>query len=129
LGKYDKNTLINIIYYSTIYMTIWNIEYWHSNKSSTSSLEEVLKGLTKEQLKSVAKEVRLLELCGNELRLPHSRALGDGLFELRERNFGYRIYYSFLPEKLIILLHAGDKSKQSRDIKIARQRLLELMRD
>lgn len=49
--------------------------------------------LTEQQLKSVAKELRLLELSGNDLRLPHSRPLGGGLCELRERRFGLRLYY------------------------------------
>ncbi|ACJ19760.1 type II toxin-antitoxin system RelE/ParE family toxin [Coxiella burnetii] len=63
--------------------------------------------------------------CGNRLRLPHSSSLKKGLFELRERKFGYRIYYAFLPNKTVILLHAGDKKSQKRDIKTARQRLPE----
>lgn len=49
--------------------------------------------MTKEEFKSLARELKLLESCGNALRLPHSRALGKGLFELRSRKFGYRIYY------------------------------------
>jgi putative addiction module killer protein len=71
----------------------------------------------------VAKEILLLERCGNTLRLPHSKTLGKGLFELRERNFGYRIYYMFLPDKTILLIYAGDKSSQQKDIEIARLRL------
>jgi putative addiction module killer protein len=81
--------------------------------------------LTKAQLKSVAKEVRLLELSGNKLRLPHSKSLGKKLFELRERNYGYRIYYAFL-NGIVILLHAGNKKTQAKDIDIARKKLAEL---
>ncbi|MCK4607933.1 MAG: type II toxin-antitoxin system RelE/ParE family toxin [Gammaproteobacteria bacterium] len=73
------------------------------------------------QLKSAAKEVRLLELCGSQLKLPHSKSLGQWLFELRERRFGLRIYYCFELDKLIVLLNAGDKKTQSRDIKKARE--------
>jgi putative addiction module killer protein len=72
------------------------------------------------------KELKLLEICGNDLKLPHSRALGNGLFELREQRYGYRIYYGFYKNRVIILLHAGDKSKQQNDIKIARTRLLQI---
>ena len=67
----------------------------------------------------------MLEELGNELKLPHSRALGKGLFELRERQFGYRVYYCFKGNQLIILLTAGDKKTQEKDIKIAYKRLLE----
>jgi len=76
--------------------------------------------LTLQQLKSVAKELRLLELSGHQLKLPHSRSLGKGLYELRERRFGLRLYYCFDLEQSILLLYAGDKSSQSMDIKKAR---------
>lgn len=103
----------------------WEIEYWIKDKKF-SPLEEWLNHRTHEQFKYIAKEMALLAQCGNKLRLPHSRALGDGLFELRERNYGYRIYYTFLPDKKIILLQAGDKKTQKKDIKIAIERLNEL---
>lgn len=65
----------------------------------------------------------MLERCGNSLRLPHSKALGDGLFELRERAYGYRIYYGFLPNNTIVMLQAGDKGSQKRDIRLSSERL------
>lgn len=108
-------------------MQKWQIKYWHDT-SGKSSIEKWLDDLTKEQLKSLAKELRLLELCGNELKLPHSKALSKGLFELRERRYGYRIYYGF-NNRTIILLSAGDKSSQEKDIKIARQRLMQLAKE
>ena len=64
--------------------------------------------------------MKLLELSGHTLHLPHSKSLGKGLFELRERRFGYRIYYKFGQDKTVILLHAGDKSRQANDIIRAR---------
>jgi len=106
-------------------MEIWQLEYW-CDSSSIPTVRAWLDRLSDEQLKSVAKEVKLLELCGHELRLPHSRALGKGLFELRERKFGYRLYYTFRADRVIVLLHAGDKNSQQKDIKIARQRQLKL---
>lgn len=45
---------------------------------------------------------------------------------MRERSYGYRIYYAFLPNKRVVLLHAGDKSTQTKDIKISRERLNKL---
>lgn len=94
----------------------WNIVY-------LEPVEEWFNTLTPQQLKSLAKELRLLELSGNQLKLPHSRTLGAGLFELRERTFGLRLYYTFNGQQLIILLHAGDKKSQAKDIKKARQQL------
>ncbi len=104
-------------------MIKWNILYWGSKNNS---VEKWLDSLTIEQFKSVAKELKMLELAGNSLKMPHSRALGLGLFELRERKYGYRIYYCFNGKQTIILLIAGDKKSQIKDIKIARERLLDL---
>lgn len=101
---------------------IWAISYWHT-ENGIDLVEKWLDTLTREQLKSVARELKLLEKCGNSLKPPHSKALGKGLFELRERKFGFRLYYSFLRNREVILLHAGDKSSQGKDIKIARRRL------
>ena len=98
----------------------WNIVY-------CEEVEAWLDKLSKQQLKSVAKELRLVELVGNQLKLPHSCSLGAGLFELRERQHGYRVYYTFDQGQLIVLLHAGDKKSQAKDIKLARK-LLETYR-
>lgn len=72
------------------------------------------------QYKSLAKKVLLLELCGNELKMPHSKSLKQGLFELRDPSFGLRLYYCFRDKKLIILLNGGDKKSQTKDIRAAR---------
>jgi len=106
----------------------WTIEYWCNDKGE-STVEEWFDSLTDEQFKSVAKEMKLLELCGNLLKLPHSRSLKQKLFELRERKYSFRIYYAFLPNKIILMLHAGNKKTQDKDIEIARVRLAELTRD
>ena len=109
-------------------MVIWKINYWNAHKKEETSIEAALDKLTDEQFKSIAKEIKLLEVCGNTLRLPHSKSLGKKLFELRERRFGYRIYYTFFGNKAITMLHIGDKSSQRSDIKISRDRLTELLK-
>lgn len=103
----------------------WEIEYWHSG-SDHNTVETWLDSLTAKEFKSIAKEISLLGLCGNTLRLPHSRSLQKGLFELRERKYGFRIYYTFLQGKVIVLLSSGDKNTQEKDIIIARERLNQL---
>ena len=72
-------------------MSKWKIKYYCPVEKKVSAVEGFFDQLTNEQFKAVAKELRLLELCGHALRLPHSKPLGHGLFELRERKFGYRI--------------------------------------
>lgn len=55
--------------------------------------------------------IKLAETLGNKLREPHSKAIGDGLFELR-RNRG-RLFYMFEPGHIIRLLD-GMVKKQDR---------------
>ena len=82
----------------------------------------------------VADYARLVELlCGirPSLRLPHSRAFGDGLFELRPRGRAGvgRAFYCFMVGKRITVLHAFIKKTQQtpdRELKLARKRLKEL---
>lgn len=106
-------------------MKTWVLEY-RGNKKQKDSVERWLDSLEQQELNSVTKEVRMLQLLGNELTMPHSKALGKGLFELRERRYGFRIYYCFHGKQIIILLAAGDKHTQDKDIKKARKRLEEL---
>lgn len=82
----------------------------------------------------LADYARLLELLmehGPSLRLPHSRAFGQGLFELRPRGRSGtgRAFYCFLLGQRIVVLHAFiKKSQQTPDseLKLARKRLKEV---
>ena len=48
------------------------------------------------------------------------KAIGEGVSELRlHYGPGYRVYYKQRGSELVILLAGGDKSSQSKDIKIA----------
>ena len=73
----------------------------------------------------------LLAEYGPNLRLPHSRAFGDGLFELRLRGRSGigRALYCFLVDKHIVVLHAFIKKSQrtpDRELRLARKRMKEL---
>ena len=49
-----------------------------------------------------------------------SRALKNGLFELKvDYGPGYRVYYTFKNQALVLLLCGGDKPSQQDDIKLA----------
>ena len=61
---------------------------------------------------------------GNELRMPASRSLGDGLFELRfdlDRT-ARRITYWFAPDRRIVLLTTFRKQRQNERREITRAR-------
>jgi putative addiction module killer protein len=52
--------------------------------------------------------------------------IGDGVYELRLfTGPGYRIYYAWEGEQLVLLLTAGSKSQQSKDIQQAKTYWLE----
>jgi putative addiction module killer protein len=51
-----------------------------------------------------------------------SKSIGDGVQELRMRfGPGYRVYYMWRGDVLVLLLNGGDKSSQKRDIAKARK--------
>ncbi len=73
----------------------------------------------------------MLEIFGPALRMPHSRAMGDGLFELRPKGregIG-RVFYCFLIGEQIVILHSFLKKTQetpSRELHIALDRMKEI---
>lgn len=84
-----------------------------------------------EVLADYARLVELLAEHGPNLRLPHSRAFGDGLFELRPRGRSGigRAFYCFLIGRRIVVLHAFIKKTQQtpdRELRVARKRMKEL---
>lgn len=101
------------------------IEYFH---------ERVLNEVESWPVDVVADYARLVELLiehGPNLHLPHSRAFGGGLFELRPRSRSGigRAFYCFLIGRRIVVLHAFVKKSQQtpgRELKLARKRLKEL---
>lgn len=75
--------------------------------------------------------LKVLEMNGPALGMPYSKALGGGLFELRERlgKVRYRVFYSFQAEKIILLLHGVAKSQRviQGEIETAKNRLKDFL--
>lgn len=101
-----------------------DVEYFH---------DRVLAEIESWPVDVVADYARLLELLlehGLDLRLPHSRAFGGRLFELRPRGRAGigRAFHCFLVQKRIVILHAFVKKTQQtpdRELKLAPKRLKE----
>ena len=53
--------------------------------------------------------IKLIEEQGNVLKRPYSGALGDGLFELRGKQV--RMFYMFLPDRVVVLLDGEIKKR------------------
>jgi phage-related protein len=58
--------------------------------------------------------IALLQILGNQLRMPYSRPLGDGIFELRVQAEGnaYRVLYFFFVGRKIVFTHGFTKKTQ-----------------
>lgn len=103
----------------------FQVEYFHERVLSEVESWPV------DVLADYARLVELLSEYGPSLRLPHSRALGGGLFELRPRGRAGigRTFYCFLVGKRVVVLHAFIKKTQQtpdHELKLARKRLKEL---
>jgi len=104
----------------------FEIEYFH---------ERVLAEVHSWPVDVLADFARLIELLaehGPNLRLPHSRALGDGLFELRPRGRSGigRAFYCFVVARRVVVVHAFIKKSQQtpdKELKLARKRAKELL--
>ena len=103
----------------------YEIEYFH---------ERVLREIEGWPVDVLADYARLVELLvdhGPSLRLPHSRAFGEGLFEPRPRGRSGigRAFYCFLKGKRVVVLHAFIKKSQDtpdRELRLARKRMKEV---
>jgi phage-related protein len=83
-------------------------------------------------LADYARIVELLMEFGPNLRMPHSRAMGRGLFELRPRGregVG-RAFYCFAVCHRVVILHAFIKKTQDtpdQELRLARKRMREVL--
>jgi len=74
---------------------------------------------------AVLAHVERLAERGNTLRMPASRALGGGLFELRfdRGRVAWRITYWFAPQRRIVLLTVFRKQRNNERTEVERARL------
>ena len=103
----------------------YTIEYFHSRV--LAEIENWPDGI----LEDYTRLVELLMEFGPILRMPHSRAMGDGLFELRPRGREGtgRAFYCFVIGKRVVILHSFIKKSQEtpeRELRIARKRMKEV---
>jgi len=52
----------------------------------------------------------------------HAKSVGEGVHELKiDYGPGYRVYYAFAGDAIVLLLMGGDKASQSKDIAHAKE--------
>jgi phage-related protein len=104
----------------------WTIDYY--SEDVRLEIEALPVGIRA----SYARLTELLEEFGLELRMPHSRAMGGGLFELRPRGREgiARVFYCTNVGRKIIILHSFIKKTNEtpkRELDIARRRRKEVI--
>lgn len=104
---------------------IWAVCYF--NERVRRELSEWPVGVYADYLRLIF----LMEQHGADLRLPHSRAMGGGLFELRCKGpeGAGRAFYCAIQGRQIVILHSFVKKTQQtpeRELVTARKRLKEV---
>lgn len=96
---------------------LWTVDF-------SEEVREWYLGLTPAGKAAVDRIATRLEALGNQLRMPHSRPLGDGLYELRFtcENVARRITYVFEPQRRAVTLTTFRKQKQNERGEILRAR-------
>lgn len=87
-------------------------------------VEDWLLSLSVDDYRRVIVVIQLLEGLGSRLRMPHSKSLGAGLFELRVRlgTTARRITYRFGDGGEIVLLTTFHKQKRVERLQVERAR-------
>ncbi len=85
-----------------------------------------MEALDDQSFKQIDKLLSMLRQARKNLSMPYARHLGEGLLELRDQRQsgpGYRLYYYWEGDVVVILLVGGNKDTQERDIQNARKRM------
>jgi hypothetical protein len=86
----------------------WTIDAYETDGGEAPAWSFIRRLEGRDKVEAIAL-VKLLEEQGSLLRRPQSGALGDGLFELRGKQV--RLFYVFLPGRLIVLLDGEIKRR------------------
>ena len=92
---------------------MFDVEYYEK-EDGTFPAEEFILSLNAKMQAKMFREFELLETFGNELREPHSKPLGDGIYEIRAKVASdiTRVLYFFVVNKKIILTNGFVKKTQ-----------------
>lgn len=87
---------------------------FYETRSGVTPAQEFLCQLDKKLHAKMARTIMLLQTNGPDLRMPYSRYLSDGIFELRVKEGSNicRMLYFFCPDQTIILTNGFVKKTQ-----------------
>ena len=103
----------------------WKVTFY------SSALEEDILSLPAGFVARFVKYAERMEIYGPDLGMPHTRAMGRGLFELRIKAAEgiARVFYCTLVGKRIVMLHQFTKKSEKtprKELEIARRRMEEV---
>ncbi len=104
---------------------IWKVTFY-----SVALEDEILK-LSAGFVARFLRYAERMEVYGPDLGMPHTRAMGEGLFELRLKSGEgiARVFYCTLVERRIVMLHQFIKKSDKtplRELNVARKRMKEI---
>jgi phage-related protein len=100
---------------------------FYQEEDGSKPVDEFIRSLDAKKQAKVVSDLNRLEMLGNEARMPLSKFLEDGIFELRTKIDGniIRILYFFDKDKIIIATNGFVKKQQKTprsEILLAKQR-------
>jgi len=103
----------------------WTITYY------SESIQNEILALPAGFLARYLRYTDRMEVYGPDLGMPHTRAMGEGLFELRLKAAEgiARVFYCTIVGKKIVILHQFTKKSEKtppRELTVARRRLKEV---
>jgi phage-related protein len=106
-------------------MAAWQLDYYNAKVANV--IEAWPEGIRA----SFLRIAETMELHGPDLGLPHTRAMGGGLFEIRAKGregIGHAFYCTAVGERIVILHAFVKKTEQTppRELETARARLKEV---
>jgi len=104
---------------------MWSIQYFNAR------VQQDIEGWPVGIYADFLRLIMLMEKHGADLRMPHSRAMGQGLFELRckgKEGIGRAFYCTMVGHEIVILHSFIKKTQETPDseMKIARKRVKEV---
>lgn len=129
-GTITGQYFINLTFYFYNIYVICSCMKWKITYYNDAVRDNILK-LPKSLLARYLRTINLVEIFGANLGEPHTKAFGNGLFELRlkGREGIARVFYCTVIGKEVIMLHSFIKKTQKtpkKELDIAQSRLKEI---
>lgn len=108
----------------------WQVDDYRGAQGARPVRDFLMK-ISEDARAKVAAALTMLAKLGHRLQLPHSRAMGGGLFEIRVQHpeGPFRILYCFRPGRRVVLLHGFTKRTREtakKDLDLAKERKRDL---